>query len=255
MRSSHKLIAAAAACAALALSAVPAAAKCTRLGFSVNDYGKDGPTKDAKELLDKHIAKWAAEHKIAKYTTGKKDVNCELFLNFIVFDEHTCRAEATVCWDEKAPGALPVEDAAATVKPEGKKKAPAVKAATVPAVRTPAAKPPLEAKAESPRRLETGAIPARAPEPASTPAASAEEQNADKAAEAAAAAAKAAAAAERAAAAAERAAAAVAERTKAAAAAAPAPAAAPVAAPAAPAEIKQAPKAAPIAPVAPPAAQ
>lgn len=97
-----------AAAGALALSftlAVPAEAKCTRLGFSVNDYGKDGPTKDAKDLLDKHIAKWAAENGIAKYTTGKKDVKCELFLDFIVFDEHTCRAEANVCWNEKAPAA------------------------------------------------------------------------------------------------------------------------------------------------------
>ena len=31
----------------LAVATAPAAAKCTRLGFSVNDYGKDGPTKDA----------------------------------------------------------------------------------------------------------------------------------------------------------------------------------------------------------------
>ena len=38
-------------------SALPASAACTKLGFSVNDYGKDGPTKDAKELLDKYIAK------------------------------------------------------------------------------------------------------------------------------------------------------------------------------------------------------
>ena len=30
-------------------------AACQRLAFSVNDYGKDGPTKDAKDLLDKYI--------------------------------------------------------------------------------------------------------------------------------------------------------------------------------------------------------
>ena len=107
MRFSLKLAAAVAAvCGAAVLAAAPAAAKCKRLAFSVNDYGKDGPTRDAKALLDKYIATWAGEHKIAKYTTGKKDVNCELFLNFIVFDEHTCRAEATVCWDENAPGVL-----------------------------------------------------------------------------------------------------------------------------------------------------
>ena len=66
-----------------------AQAKCQRMGFLVNDYGKEGPTKDAKDLLDKHVAKWATENKIAKFTMGKKEVSCELFLNFIVFDEHT----------------------------------------------------------------------------------------------------------------------------------------------------------------------
>ncbi len=76
----------------------PAEAKCTRLAFSVNDYGKEGPTRDAKDLLDKYIAKWTAENGIANYRTGKKDVTCELFLDFIVFDEYTCRAEASVCW-------------------------------------------------------------------------------------------------------------------------------------------------------------
>ncbi len=76
----------------------PAHAKCTRLAFSVNDYGKVGPTKDAKELLDKYISTWTAERGISGYRTGKKDVKCELFLDFIVFDEYTCRAEASVCW-------------------------------------------------------------------------------------------------------------------------------------------------------------
>ena len=31
---------------------VPAFAECKRLGFAVNDYGKEGPTRDAKRLLD-----------------------------------------------------------------------------------------------------------------------------------------------------------------------------------------------------------
>ena len=72
--------------------------RCTRMAFEVNDYGKDGPTKDAMQLLDVHVAKWAAEKNIKKYTIGKKVVNCRLFLDFGVFDEHTCRAEAPVCW-------------------------------------------------------------------------------------------------------------------------------------------------------------
>ncbi len=95
-----------------------AQAKCTRMAFSVNDYGKDGPTKDAKELLDKHIAKWAVDNNIKKYTVGKKDVTCELFLNFVVFDEHTCKAEASVCWPDGGPAATPA--AAPTAPPAAK---------------------------------------------------------------------------------------------------------------------------------------
>lgn len=76
----------------------PAEAGCKRFAFSVNDYGKEGPTNDAKSLLDKHIAEWAKANGIKGYTTGKKDVSCELFLDLIVFDEHTCKASATVCW-------------------------------------------------------------------------------------------------------------------------------------------------------------
>jgi hypothetical protein len=84
--------------AALAALAVPADAACKKFGFTVNDYGKEGPTNDAKNLLDKHIAEWAAQNKIAEYQTGKKSVSCELFLDVILFDEHTCTASATVCW-------------------------------------------------------------------------------------------------------------------------------------------------------------
>jgi hypothetical protein len=99
--------------AALAIAGTsPAFAKCTKLGFSVNDYGKDGPTKDAKDLLDKYIVRWASENKVPQYTVGKKDVSCELFLNFIVFDEHTCKASALVCWpDAAAPAAAPAKAA------------------------------------------------------------------------------------------------------------------------------------------------
>lgn len=114
---SYRLKLALAAAALLPIIAEPAMARCTRLGFSVNDYGKDGPTKDAKDLLDKYIARWMAERGIKGYRVGKKDVKCELFLDFGFFDEHTCRAEATVCWGEgqtmvkpdevKAPAAAP----------------------------------------------------------------------------------------------------------------------------------------------------
>ncbi|MEM7778138.1 MAG: hypothetical protein AAF732_21350 [Pseudomonadota bacterium] len=72
---------------------------CTRLGFSVNDYGKEGPIRDAKALLDKYIAQWTSEQGIKRYRTGRKKVTCELFLDLIIFDEYTCKASASVCWN------------------------------------------------------------------------------------------------------------------------------------------------------------
>jgi hypothetical protein len=87
-----------AAALAVVLMAAPASAACRKLAFEVNDYGKDGPTKDAMSLLDKHIAATMAKEGIKKYKTGKKSVDCKLFLDFIVFDEHTCTASANVCW-------------------------------------------------------------------------------------------------------------------------------------------------------------
>jgi hypothetical protein len=123
---------------------MPASAACTRLGFSVNDYGKDGPTKDAKELLDKYIAKKMAERGVTNYTTGKKTVTCELFLNLILFDEHTCKAEATVCWGGSTP-AKEETAAAPTPAPAAAKTAEkpvAEKPAEKPAEETPAAEAP-----------------------------------------------------------------------------------------------------------------
>jgi hypothetical protein len=84
--------------AAMLPSAVSAKPECTKLAASVNDYGKDGPTRDAKTLLDRYIGRWAQEKGIKTFKIGKKDVTCELFLNAIVFDEYTCQATAEVCW-------------------------------------------------------------------------------------------------------------------------------------------------------------
>lgn len=150
-----RLTCAAAAALSLAITVDTASAACTKLGFSVNDYGKDGPTKDAKSLLDKYIAKWAAEHSIPKYTTGKKDVTCELFLNFILFDEHTCKAEATVCWDGapvKGGETAAAGDAAAPAADKADKKA---------ATKAVAAKPAKAEKTAAP--VETGSTAAAAP--------------------------------------------------------------------------------------------
>jgi hypothetical protein len=105
---------AAMAAALICAGATSASAKCQRMAFSVNDYGKEGPTRDAKDLLDKYIADWTKEKGIKKYTVGKKDVQCELFLNLIVVDEHTCKASAMVCWGDEAPAA---PKAAPPVKP------------------------------------------------------------------------------------------------------------------------------------------
>ena len=106
-----------AAAAALTMSAAVADgafAACTRLAFTVNDYGKVGPTNDAKNLLDKYIAKWTADRKITGYNTGPKAVSCELFLDVILFDEYTCKAEATVCWNGPLPPGHITEAGAAT---------------------------------------------------------------------------------------------------------------------------------------------
>jgi hypothetical protein len=92
----------AAVCAAGVLGfAGTAAAECTKLAFSVNDYGKKGPAEDAQKLLDGYVARWTKERGIKKYNTGPKTVNCELFLDVGLFDEYTCKAEANVCWEGK----------------------------------------------------------------------------------------------------------------------------------------------------------
>lgn len=143
-----------AAAAAMAIATSPAAARCTKLGFSVNDYGKDGPTKDAKDLLDKYIAKWTSERGIKTYKVGKKDVSCDLFLNLIVVDEHTCKATATVCWGDESKGTDAAAVPAEAPKPVPKKK----KSTEAPA------SAPKSAQAAAPAT--TGAIPAPAPKPA-----------------------------------------------------------------------------------------
>jgi len=136
------------------MAAEPSSAACTRLAFSVNDYGKDGPIKDAKKLLDTYIAKWTAERGIKTYRTGKKDVNCELFLDVIVFDEHTCKAEATVCWDGP-PVAGPIQ--AATPSPA--QATPAAQPGV--AIKKPATPRPVTAAApvaSKPAVIETGTV-------------------------------------------------------------------------------------------------
>ncbi len=103
MRQSKALAAIVVGLASSLLATQQASAACTRLAFSVNDYGKEGPIRDARNLLDKYIAKWTADRKITGYNVGPKEVTCELFLDVIVFDEYTCKAAATVCWNGPLP--------------------------------------------------------------------------------------------------------------------------------------------------------
>lgn len=126
MRSFSRLAALGLVSAISVLAVGAAEAKCTRLAFSVNDYGKEGPIKDAKALLDKYVAEWAKQKGIAKYNIGKKTVNCELFLDVGLFDEHTCKAEASVCWgegDDEKPAAAAEKPAEKAKKTATKKKA------------------------------------------------------------------------------------------------------------------------------------
>lgn len=79
-------------------TATPAEARCKKFGFTVNDYGKVGPTNDAKRLLDKFIAEWMGKNGIKHWTSKPKKVECKLFIDVGLFDEYTCRADTTACW-------------------------------------------------------------------------------------------------------------------------------------------------------------
>lgn len=203
MSSKSPWIAASVIALSLALSAGSASAECKTMGFTVNDYGKDGPTKDAKELLDKDIAKWAADSGVEKYTVGKKTVKCELFLDVILFDEHTCTASASVCWG--AGVTPPAKTATESSTPKKKSEAKAGQGETKAPVETGAISPEAPAKSEAAAKTE--APPVAVEKPSEQPAAATPPAANDAAERAAAAAERAAAAAERAAAAAEKAAA------------------------------------------------
>jgi hypothetical protein len=150
MRSNAIFSALASLVAGLAIAATAAEANnCTRLAFSVNDYGKEGPIRDAKALLDKYIASWAAENGVKKYTVGKKDVTCELFLDLILFDEHTCKASASVCWPAGQGPKTPVvatEGATPTAVKAKPKSPPKAKPKAAPAKQADAAATPAPAK-------------------------------------------------------------------------------------------------------------
>lgn len=157
-----------------AFAATDAFAACTRLAFSVNDYGKVGPTKDAKDLLDKYIKTWTSERGIKSYTVGAKDVSCELFLDFVVFDEYTCKASALVCWSGPRPAeptnaSLP---AGASVSAPSSGPAPKPAPKKAPQAAVPAGASPIATGSVAPVKASTGNAPApKAPEVERAPAA------------------------------------------------------------------------------------
>jgi hypothetical protein len=147
MRLTLNVVAAVATAAAFVSAAtLPASAECKKYGFTVNDYGKDGPTRDSKSLLDKLIATKMSEKGVKDFHTGKKDVSCELFLNFIVFDEHTCTASATVCWGGSS---LPKGEQTSASTEDAKEAKPAKKAADAEEHQAPKKKKELAKKSEA----------------------------------------------------------------------------------------------------------
>jgi hypothetical protein len=119
------LLAGAAALLPSALSpaaAAPAKPECQQLYFEVNDYGKEGPSRDAQAALDKLIVKWTQDKGIKTYKTQKKDVSCKLFLDAVVFNEYTCTATADICWKPQKTAAKSAAktEAKAAAKPAAK---------------------------------------------------------------------------------------------------------------------------------------
>ena len=116
-------------------------------------------------MLDKYIAKWTADRGIKKYTVGKKDVSCKLFLDFIVFDEHDCTATASVCWDGAKP-ADPKE--ASTEAPRVDRAAAKRNAGEVPAAKASPAAAPLRLQLR-PSQLRSRPVRSGRPSPCSPP--------------------------------------------------------------------------------------
>jgi hypothetical protein len=108
----------------LSLAAAPAAraAECQLLASSVNDYGKDGPARDAQALLATHIQTFTAARGIKAYSSSTPSVSCKLYLDVGLFNEYTCRAEANVCWGAGAEQA--VSASGADIAKSGSAKAP-----------------------------------------------------------------------------------------------------------------------------------
>ena len=83
----------------VAKPAKPASNNCRVRRFLVNDYGKEGPTNDAKRLLAADIASWTKSNGYKNVTVGATSVSCEKYIDVGFFDEWTCTASARVCWN------------------------------------------------------------------------------------------------------------------------------------------------------------
>ncbi|MEO0619697.1 MAG: hypothetical protein AAFZ01_10520 [Pseudomonadota bacterium] len=95
------LVAATAVVATLTVNPSQAVAhgQCKIVGYEVRDFGKVGPTADAKRLLDERIPKWAKKNGYrGAHKSGPKKVSCKLYLDVGFFDEWTCTATQRVCY-------------------------------------------------------------------------------------------------------------------------------------------------------------
>lgn len=71
---------------------------CATLGFTVNDFGKDEPARQATVFLGRLIAETMDKHYIKGWVAGTPKITCTFFTKFMGFDEYTCKAESEVCW-------------------------------------------------------------------------------------------------------------------------------------------------------------
>lgn len=79
-------------------TSTPAEAVCQRHAFIVNDFGKEGPIRMARENLYKFVEKLKKEKNIKHIRVKESKPSCFVYLDVGLFNEHTCRIEASMCW-------------------------------------------------------------------------------------------------------------------------------------------------------------
>ena len=66
--------------------------------FEVNDYGKVGPIKFARENLQKYVDQVKKQRNLRQVKVVEGEPKCWKFLDFGFFDEWTCSVKAAICW-------------------------------------------------------------------------------------------------------------------------------------------------------------